>query len=74
MSTHQALIVDDEPDIRELLELTLERMRINTRSAADLKEAYTLLASEKFDICLTDMRLPDGNGIDLVRHIHGYGR
>jgi two-component system response regulator PilR (NtrC family) len=69
MSTHQALIVDDEPDIRELLELTLERMHINTRSAADLKEALALLATEKFDICLTDMRLPDGNGIDLVRHI-----
>ena len=69
MSTHQALIVDDEPDIRELLELTLGRMHINTRSAADLKEAHALLASEKFDVCLTDMRLPDGNGIDLVRHI-----
>ena len=69
MSTHLALIVDDEPDIRELLELTLGRMDINTRSAASLDEAHTLLASEKFDICLTDMRLPDGNGIDLVRHI-----
>jgi len=69
MSTHLALIVDDEPDIRELLELTLGRMDINTRSAANLEEAHSLLASEKFDICLTDMRLPDGNGIDLVRHI-----
>jgi two-component system response regulator PilR (NtrC family) len=66
---HLALIVDDEPDIRELLELTLGRMDIDTRSAANLDEAHTLLASEKFDICLTDMRLPDGNGIDLVRHI-----
>jgi two-component system response regulator PilR (NtrC family) len=69
MSTHQALIVDDEPDIRELLELTLGRMHINTRSASDLKEAHALLAAEKFDVCLTDMRLPDGNGIDLVRYI-----
>jgi two-component system response regulator PilR (NtrC family) len=69
MNTHKALIVDDEPDIRELLELTLGRMDIDTRSASDLKEAHALLASEKFDICLTDMRLPDGNGIDLVRHI-----
>jgi two-component system response regulator PilR (NtrC family) len=69
MSTHLALIVDDEPDIRELLELTLGRMHISTCSAADLQEAHGLLASEKFDICLTDMRLPDGNGIDLVRHI-----
>ena len=66
---HLALIVDDEPDIRELLELTLERMQIETRSAANLIEAHALLAAEKFDICLTDMRLPDGNGIDLVRHI-----
>ena len=69
MSSHLALIVDDEPDIRELLELTLGRMQINTRSASNLKEAHALLATEKFDICLTDMRLPDGNGIDLVRHI-----
>jgi len=69
MSTHLALVVDDEPDIRELLELTLGRMNIETRSAADLKHAYALLANEHFDVCLTDMRLPDGNGIDLVRHI-----
>jgi two-component system response regulator PilR (NtrC family) len=69
MSNHVALIVDDEPDIRELLELTLGRMNIDTPSAANLKQAHELLASEHFDICLTDMRLPDGNGIDLVRHI-----
>jgi two-component system response regulator PilR (NtrC family) len=69
MSTHLALIVDDEPDIRELLEMTLGRMNINTRSAANFHEALALLESEKFDICLTDMRLPDGNGIDLVRYI-----
>ena len=70
MSNPTALIVDDEPDIRELLELTLGRMQIDTRSAADLKQAHELLASQHFDICLTDMRLPDGNGIDLVRHIN----
>jgi len=69
MSTHLALVVDDEPDIRELLELTLGRMNIETRSAADLKHAHALLAKERFDVCLTDMRLPDGNGIDLVRYI-----
>jgi two-component system response regulator PilR (NtrC family) len=73
MSTHLALIVDDEPDIRELLEMTLGRMDINTRSAANLEDAFALLESEKFDICLTDMRLPDGNGIDLVRHIQQQG-
>jgi len=69
MSTHLALIIDDEPDIRELLEMTLGRMNIDTRSAANLAEAHALLETEKFDICLTDMRLPDGNGIDLVRQI-----
>ena len=69
MSTHLALIVDDEPDIRELLELTLGRMDIETRSAADLAEAKAWLVKQRFDICLTDMRLPDGNGIELVRHI-----
>ena len=69
MSTHLALIVDDEPDIRELLELTLGRMRIDTRGAATLDEAHQWLKQERFDLCLTDMRLPDGNGIDLVRYI-----
>ncbi len=65
----QVLIVDDEPDIRELLELTLGRMNIETRAAENINEAHHLLRQFKFDLCLTDMRLPDGNGIDLVRHI-----
>jgi two-component system response regulator PilR (NtrC family) len=69
VSTHTALIVDDEPDILELLELTLGRMGINTRTASDLSQAHALLKTGHFDVCLTDMRLPDGNGIDLVRHI-----
>ena len=69
MSEQRALIVDDEPDIRELLEITLGRMGLETRSAADLGEAHALLDDGPYDICLTDMRLPDGNGIDLVRHI-----
>jgi two-component system, NtrC family, response regulator PilR len=66
---NQILIVDDEPDIREVLELTLGRMNLETRSAANVEEARHLLSEFKFDLCLTDMRLPDGNGIDLVRHI-----
>jgi len=66
---NQILIVDDEPDIREVLELTLGRMNLETRSAANLEEARQLLQDFKFDLCLTDMRLPDGNGIELVRHI-----
>ncbi len=67
-----ALIVDDEPDIRELLELTLGRMNIETRSAADLAEARELLSQHRFDLCLTDMKLPDGNGIELVEHISAH--
>ena len=66
---NQVLIVDDEPDIREVLELTLGRMNLETRTAANVDEAKHLLDEFKFDLCLTDMRLPDGNGIDLVRHI-----
>jgi len=64
------LIVDDEPDIRELLEITLTRMGNTTVSAANLAEAYSLLDKRKFDLCLTDMRLPDGSGIDLVKLIN----
>ena len=67
MTRHLALIVDDEPDICELLELTLNRMNIDTLSAGDLKTAYTLLNVNNISICLTDMRLPDGNGIELVK-------
>ena len=69
MTKHLALIVDDEPDICELLELTLNRMDINTLAAGDLKTAYKLLNENNISICLTDMRLPDGNGIELVKKI-----
>ena len=64
-----ALIVDDEPDIRELLEITLGRMAIDTSVAADLAAARALLDDNEFDLCLTDMHLPDGNGLELVNHI-----
>jgi len=67
-----ALIVDDEPDIRELLELTLGRMDIDTQSAADLGQARALMEQNNFDLCLTDMRLPDGNGLDLVKWMQQY--
>lgn len=63
------LIVDDEPDLAELLSLTLRRMSLRTRTAPDLSSAQRLLAAEPFDLCLTDMRLPDGNGLDLVAWI-----
>ena len=65
-----ALIVDDEPDIRELLEITLARMNIDTIEAENLAQARKALAAQKFHLCLADMRLPDGDGIELVREIH----
>jgi two-component system response regulator PilR (NtrC family) len=66
------LVVDDEPDIRELLELTLLRMGLAVECAASLGEALQLLkGGAVFDLCLTDMRLPDGDGLELVRHIAG---
>jgi two-component system response regulator PilR (NtrC family) len=61
-----ALLVDDEPDIRELLEITLNRMDIQTHCAESIGRAKTLLQQKAFDLCLTDMKLPDGNGLELV--------
>lgn len=69
MSRPSALIIDDEPDIRELLEITLIRMGIDTASAQSIHEAKSRLSEQAFDLCLTDMNLPDGNGIDLVSFI-----
>jgi len=63
------LIVDDEPDLLELVSLTLSRMNLRTRTAPDVTTARKLLKSEPFDLCLTDMRLPDGDGLDLVAWI-----
>jgi two-component system response regulator PilR (NtrC family) len=68
-TTTRILIVDDEPDIRELLEITLSRMNLATESAGDLTTARKLLATQPFQLCLTDMRLPDGDGLELVRDI-----
>ena len=61
-----ALVIDDEPDIRELLSLTLGRMDVDAVLAGDVASARRQLAARTFDICLTDMRLPDGNGLELV--------
>ena len=66
---YDALIVDDEPDIRELLEITLGRMEVRPHTAPNLGEAQRLLSRHHFDLCLTDMRLPDGDGITLVSHV-----
>jgi len=61
-----ALIVDDEPDICELLEITLNRMDIQTHCAENVAQARALLQQKPFDLCLTDMKLPDGDGLELV--------
>ena len=63
------LVVDDEPDLLELVSLTLGRMNLRTRTAPDVSSARRLLKAEHFDLCLTDMRLPDGDGLDLVAWI-----
>ncbi len=66
----KVLVVDDEADIRELLELTLLRMGLDVTAAANVKTALEKLSGERFDLCLTDMRLPDGEGLQVVEHIH----
>src|SRR5271157_4781869 len=63
------LVVDDEPDICELLSITLQRMDLGPRTANTVAEAQRLLKTERFDLCLTDMQLPDGDGLDLVKWI-----
>ena len=68
-ATATALIVDDERDIRELIAMALERTGIDTHTAGNLAEAHHLFDTYSFDVCLTDMRLPDGNGLELVRHL-----
>jgi two-component system response regulator PilR (NtrC family) len=69
MTRQSVLIVDDEPDIRELLDITLSRMGLRTFTAATLREARSSVSKEQPNLCLTDMRLPDGNGISLVEYI-----
>ncbi len=68
-SMQRVLVVDDEPDIRELLELTLVKMGLGVDSAGSIAEAKERLGGERYQLCLTDMRLPDGEGLELVRHI-----
>ncbi|HSI22129.1 MAG TPA: sigma-54 dependent transcriptional regulator [Methylophilaceae bacterium] len=68
-ATASCLVVDDEADIRELLVLTLERMGLSVECASDVAEAQRKLEQREFALCLTDMRLPDGDGLELMRHI-----
>jgi len=73
MSQQTVLLVDDEPDILKLLEITLARMNLQTQRASSLEEAKKILETETPDLCLTDMRLPDGNGLTLIDFIqHRY--
>jgi len=66
--TQKALIIDDEADIRELIAMSLDRIGLDTYTAANLVEARNLLDTYQFDVCLTDMKLPDGNGVEFVRY------
>jgi two-component system, NtrC family, response regulator PilR len=69
MAQFNCLVVDDETDIRELVVLTLERMDIRADSASNVEEAKEMLSRRSYNLCLTDMRLPDGLGLELVEHI-----
>jgi two-component system response regulator PilR (NtrC family) len=69
MKAKHVLIVDDESDIRELIVLTLMRMGVESVTASSCEEAYVRLAEQSFDLCLTDMRLPDGDGLGILTHI-----
>ena len=69
MTAKHVLIVDDEADIRELLVLTLMRMGVEADTAATCEHAFARLAERSYDLCLTDMRLPDGDGLTVLQHI-----
>ena len=69
MSISKVLVIDDEPDIRELLTLTLSRMGLTCDAAANFKQGIEFLNRHQYALVLTDMRLPDGDGIEIVRYI-----
>src|SRR5450755_1324085 len=72
MSKPAVLVVDDEPDLCELLSITLQRMNLDPRTAGTVGAAQRLLKTERYDLCLTDMQLPDGDGLELVKWIQQY--
>ena len=74
MPHHHILVVDDEPDLRTLYELTLLRDGFRVTTAANLSSALHALEGQTFDLIITDMRLPDGLGIDLIRHVKTHHR
>ena len=65
----RVLLVDDEQDILELLEMTLLKMGLRVDKASNVREALTKLAERRYDLCLTDMRMPDGDGLEVVQYI-----
>ena len=65
-----ALIVDDEPDICELIKMTLARMDVTCDTSTNLNDAMSLLDRQQYDICITDLRLKSDSGLDLIKHIH----
>ncbi len=69
----RVLVVDDEVDLAELLELTLLKMGLDVEKANGVVAAKALIDTQHFDLCLSDMRMPDGEGLDLVRHIQAKG-
>ncbi len=73
MNRPLALVIDDEPDLCELLALTLDRMQIDTQTCGDIACAKAKLQETEFDLCLTDMRLPDGDGLELVEWMQANG-
>ncbi len=68
-SAARVLIVDDEKDLLDLLELAVSRMGLGVGRAGTVKEALRQLDSKKYSLCLTDMRLPDGDGLEVVKHV-----
>jgi two-component system response regulator PilR (NtrC family) len=72
MPNPAVLVVDDEPDLCELLSITLQRMDLSPRTANNVAAAQRMLKTEQFDLCLTDMQLPDGDGLELVQWIQQY--
>ena len=74
LSDIQILVIDDEPDLRTLYELTLLREGYQVDAAATIQEAWDLLNTKRFDLVITDMRLPDGSGIDLLKGVRAQQR
>ena len=69
MNNPIALIIDDEQDLLSLLAITLRRMGVESVKAANVQDALSQLDRKSFDLCLTDLRLPDGSGMEIVKYV-----